>query len=83
MRKELFNKEGTIAHHLCKHQTKIFSCGEDIVKMKSVVLDLLQMEEIKHNPETKRAINIFYKLNGKHFLSTLVTYILGIKVSND
>lgn len=78
--KDLSHKTGTIAAYLTKNQNKIYGCGNNINKMKSVVLELLSAEEIQGNPETANAINILSKLHGNHFLSTLVTYMTGYKV---
>lgn len=77
---DLSKKRGTIANYLTKHQAEIYGCGSDIYKMKQVVLDLLHKEEIQDNPETPEAIRILSSCKGSLFLSTLVTYMTGMKV---
>lgn len=78
--KDLSSKKGTIAQYLTKNEQKIWACGKDINKMKACVLELLSAEEIQSNPETANAVHILSKLHGNHFLSTLVTYMTGMKI---
>lgn len=78
---DLSKKRGTIAHYLTKHQDEIYACGNDVYRMKQVVLDLLRKDEIQDNPETPEAIRILSSCKGALFLSTLVTYMTGMKVS--
>lgn len=78
--KDLSTKKRTIAEYLTKNKEKIWACGDDVVKMKAVVLELLSAEEIASNPATSKAIMILSKTHGNQFLSTLVTYMSGIKV---
>ena len=80
MTRDLQKYEGTIANYLTKHTNEIWACGNNLVKMKEVVLDLLSKDEIKSNPETAKAIKILSKLNGARFTSTLMTYMTGMKV---
>lgn len=79
--KKLNEKKGTIAYYLTSHKDEIWSCGENIQKMKAKTLELLSREEIKNNPETPRAIKILSGCNGNKFLTVLVTYMTGLKVN--
>lgn len=78
--KDLSTKKGTIAQYLSKNKEKIWACGDDIAKMKAVVLELLSAKEIASNPATPEAIRILSKTRGNQFLSTLVTYMSGLKI---
>ena len=80
MKRDLQQYEGTIANYLTNHKNEIWACGNNIVKMKQVVLDLLSKDEIKNNPQTPKAIKVLSKLNGARFTSTLMTYMTGMKV---
>ena len=79
--KKLDKKEGTIAHYLTSHRDEIWACGNDWQKMKTKVLELLNNDEIKSNPETTRAIKILSSKTGNQFLTVLVTYMSGLKVN--
>lgn len=78
--KNLSNKKGTIAAYLTRNRDKIFACGNNIDKMKEVVLELLRSEEIKDNPATAESIKVLSRARGNAFLSTLITYMTGLKV---
>lgn len=78
--KDLVDRKGTIAAYLNRNRERIFMYG-DVDMMKAEVLRLLSNEEIKDNPETQRAVDIITKCKRNHFLSTLVTYMTGIKVT--
>lgn len=78
--KDLTDRKGTIAAYLNRHRESIF-IHQDVDAMKVEVLRLLSDEAIRDNPETQRAVEIITRCKRNHFLSTLVTYMTGIKVT--
>lgn len=82
MSKDLTKYRRTIAKVLTDNKTAIFNCSPNIQLMKETTIKILQnSEELKRNSATSEAILILRKCNGNKFLSTLVTYMSGIKVS--
>lgn len=80
-RKNLQQVTGTIAHCLTSNKDKIWECGSNIHKMRAVVNDLLASEELQGNPEVANAVKILNKSKDNLFLSILMTYMTGMKVS--
>ena len=80
-KKDLDQKKGTIAHFLVSHQEEIWAYQDDWKAMKDYVLKLLQRKEIRGNPATPQAIDILSKATGSHFLSTLTTYMFGLRAN--
>ena len=80
--KNLAQMDGTIAKILTENMDKITLCGNNINMMKQTVLDILQnSEDIKSDSARQEAIRFLTKApNVSSFLSTLTTYITGVKV---
>lgn len=78
--KNLEKRKGTIAWWLNQNMSKIMAAGDSIRQMKTTVLALLDADEIKDNPAVPKAKDVLSKANGSAFLSTLTTYLTGLKV---
>lgn len=81
MKKSLDQIEGTIANYLMSHKDEIWSCGNDVKKMKKVVLKLLQSKQLESNPHTSEAIKRFNNTSDVAFPGMLTTYLLGTKAN--
>lgn len=76
-------RKGTIAWYFTKNQDSIYAplYKNDIKSAKKVVLELLESPEITDEPAREKAKSIFSgKISTSNFLSTLVTYMTGMKV---
>ena len=81
MAKNLTKYNGTIANHLTAHKDEIWACGNDIKRMREVVTKLLDSPNLKDKKAVYEAKQIFAKAHDSLFLSSLVTYMTGEKVS--
>lgn len=79
----LATKKGTIAYELTKHQDEIFGLinqGKS-AEVKSLVLTVLDSSAISSKEKAAEAKAVLSKRNGNLFLSCLMTYMTGMKVS--
>ena len=81
MAKNLTRYNGTIANHLMSHKDEIWACGNDVKKMREVVIKLLDAPTLKDKKAVFEAKEIFRKSHDSLFLSSLITYMTGEKVS--
>ena len=81
MAKDLTKFDGTIAKHLTAHQDEIFACGNNVQLMRKKVLELLDEPTLKDKKAVANAKDVLSKAHPSLFLSSLVTYMTGDKVS--
>lgn len=81
MKKDLSQTKGTIAHVLCENCNIIWA-QPNTIKMKEVVLQLLDSEELKNNPSVPEAKQFFKETkNQAQFTALLMTYMTGNSLS--
>ena len=79
----LTNIDGTIANALYQNMDKIAACGTDVLKAKQVVKSILESVDVKSEKAREDAIRILTGApNHSAFLSTLATYLTGMKVGS-
>lgn len=81
MKKELSNQKGTIAYHLTQNKDKLWACGNDVRAMRKVALELLDDPSLTDKAAVMQAKKIFTTARDHMFLSCLMTYMTGDKVS--
>ena len=81
MAKDLTKQPGTIAYLFTTNSSKLWSCGNDLTKMKGVALELLDDKSLTDKQAVVKAKELLSKSNGSKFMSILVTYMTGQKVS--
>ena len=81
MTKDLTTVKGTIAYLFTQNSDKLWSCGNDLNKMKGVALNLLEDESLTDKQAVFKAKELLGKSSGSRFMSILVTYMTGQKVS--
>lgn len=81
MAKNLTKYNGTIAKHLMSHKDEIWACGDNVRQMREVVIKLLDEPTLKDKKAVFEAKEIFRKAHDSLFLSSLITYMTGDKVS--
>ena len=80
--KDVTKGEKSIAAVLNKaeNKAKMEAAGSDVEKLKSVVLDILEADELKDNKAIEEAKRILVNAKGFKFLTTLTTYMTGDKI---
>lgn len=78
--------KNSIAHvlNIPENKARMNAAGSDIEALKAVVLDILEnSEELKNNSEVENAKRILTHCHGLKFVTTLATYMTGLKtISN-
>ena len=84
--KDVLKGEMSIAHvlNIPENKARMNAAGSDIEALKAVVLDILEnSEELKNNSEVENAKRILTHCHGCKFVTTLATYMTGLKtISN-
>ena len=84
--KDVLKGETSIAHvlNIPENKARMNAAGSDIEALKAVVLDILEnSEELKNNSEVENAKRILTHCHGLKFVTTLATYMTGLKtISN-
>lgn len=80
MSPDLTKIKGTIAHHLTQNSSKIWDCGNNVEKMREVVLQLLEDESLTDKKAVFEAKQRLGRAKTSNFCSTLLTYMTGLKV---
>lgn len=84
--KDVLKGETSIAHvlNIPENKARMNAAGNDIEALKAVVLDILEnSEELKNNSEVENAKRILTHCHGLKFVTTLATYMTGLKtISN-
>lgn len=81
MKKNIQNQKGTIAYVLTKNTDKLWACGDNIKAMREVAIKLLDDKSITDKEAVIKARKIFQTAKDNLFLSTLMTYMTGDKVT--
>ena len=81
--KNLPTKKGTIAYILNQHMNEIFSLinANNISGARKLALELIKDKSISDKQAVITASEIFNKSNDNLFLSSLMSYMTGMKVS--
>lgn len=82
MARSLDKIPGTIAKVLNDNRTEIYDLigANKMEDARAKVLDILDSPDIKDEAARAKAKDVFSKIHGNQFLSTLVTYMTGLKV---
>lgn len=86
MKKELYEIPGTIAYALHQHKDELYKLMEvetssSFAKLRQKVDEILDSGEVRSQEDVRKAKEAFNNSKyWRHYLSTLTTYMLGIKV---
>lgn len=78
--RDLTKVKGTIAYHFNQNIDLLFSCGDDVEKMRSISLQLLEDKDLTDNKAVNEAKAILSTVPTFKFCSVLGTYLTGIRV---
>lgn len=78
---EITKNKGSIANHLNNNRDKLWACGNDTRAMRRVALELLDDPSLTDKEAVVKAKRIFQTAKDHLFLSCLMTYMTGDKVS--
>lgn len=81
MSKDIIKRNGTIANHLMNNKDKLWACGDDVSKMRKVALSLLDDPKLTDKEAVAQAKKIFTTAKNNLFISCLITYMTGERVS--
>lgn len=86
MKKELYEIPGTIAYVLHQHKDELYKLMEvetqsSFAKLRQKVDEILDSGEVRSQEDVRKAKEAFNNSKyWRHYLSTLTTYMFGIKV---
>ena len=81
MKKEITQRNGTIANHLIKNKDTLWACGDNVRAMRQAALKLLDDPCLTDKEAVAQAKRIFTTAKDSLFISCLMTYMTGQKVS--
>ena len=81
MKKDITKRNGTIANHLMNHKGQLWACRDHVKEMRRVALQLLDDPKLTDKEAVAQAKRIFTTAKDNLFISCLITYMTGEKVS--
>lgn len=78
---DITKNSGSIANLLTKNRDRLWACGNDVRAMRKVALELLDDPSLTDKEAVVKARRIFQTAKDNLFLSCLMTYMTGDKVT--